>query len=248
MAKPASGTALDTGHALYTSMIHAWGLLEGTGTTITDSRGTNHGTLRSSGLWSTDADGPTVVETDGTQRTIALGSTVTIGASDADFSIAWRAKQTTTNNNGMLLGPNNTQAEYIWMRDANYARVNMNGSSYNFTDLTTFTTNANYLLVRDFEAGVTDHLLLYKDGTLVREENSAGWGSIAFDTIMNGWTLADDLGLEGTLNYLYVWSGRALNSTDASTLHANPYVIFTGGGGGGLSIPVAMNQYRQRGA
>jgi hypothetical protein len=248
MAKPASGTALDTGHALYTNLTHVWALLEGTGTTIADSRGTNTGTLRSSGLWTTDSEGAIVRETDGTQRTIALGSTVTLGSSNANWSIAFAAKQTTGNNNGMFVGPNNAQAAYVWLRDANYLRFQDSAANgANFTGVTTFTTRANYVLTHEFESGVTDHIRLYKDGSLISDEQRpAGYDTLAFDTIGNGWTLADDLGLEGDISYLYVWAGRLLNLTEVGTIHTNPYAIFTGGGGGGLSIPVAMNQYRQR--
>lgn len=244
MAKPASGTALDTGHALFGNWTHVWAFLEGTGTTIEDSKGSNDGTLRSSGLWTTNADGAIVRETDGTQRTVALGSAVTLGGSDADFTIVFRVKQTADNDNGMVLGPNNSNDDYLWLRGANYLRYNTTGTSFNFTDLTLFTTIATYILVRDREAGVTDHLLLYKDGSLVHEENAAGWESITFDTLGNGWTLANDLGLEGDLEFVGVMDGYAMNSTEVTNLSAALYGIFTGGGGG-LSIPVAMNLYRQ---
>ena len=37
--KPASGTGLDTGNALYSHIKNAWGFLEGSGTTSADSKG-----------------------------------------------------------------------------------------------------------------------------------------------------------------------------------------------------------------
>ncbi len=98
MAKPASGTALDTGHSLYPSLSFADAFLEGSGTTTADSKNGNTGTLSSSGLWATDADGPVIrTVANNVQQPIALASPVVLSASGGvSWSIAWRTKMAAT--------------------------------------------------------------------------------------------------------------------------------------------------------
>lgn len=248
MAKPASGTALDTGHALYSGMEAIYAFLEGTGTTSEDSKGSNDLTLSSSGLWSTDGDGPLIVTTSNSVNKPAELATRIDFDGTTSFSIAFRAKQTTGNDNGMLMGNPDGTGNYIWLRDSNYWRVLAGGANaVNFTSLQTFTTMADYVLTYEFILGVSNLARLYKDGTITAE----GAVSVALDfqleSIGNGFdTGTASLGFVGSLAYVYVWRGRVLDATEAASLSANPYGIFTGGGGGGLSIPVAMAQYRQR--
>ena len=58
--KPASGTALNTGHSLAVGMLHFWAMLEGSGTTTADSKGGMTGTFVGSPSWTTDAEGPLI--------------------------------------------------------------------------------------------------------------------------------------------------------------------------------------------
>ncbi len=132
---------------------------------------------------------------------------------------------------------------YLWQRGGNYLRNN--DSASNFTSQTSFTATVDYLLVEDFIFGVSNNLYLYKNGVLTADSPFNTDSPFTLDTIGNGFDVgASTLGFVGDISYVYAWTGRALNATDAMTLHSTPYGIFTGGGG--TVVPVIMNQFRQR--
>lgn len=239
MAKPASGTALDSGNSLYSGMEAIYALLEGTGSTSEDSYGTNDLTLSGSGLWGTDADGPVLALTNNADNKPAeLASTIAFDGL-ASYSIAFGGKQTTSNDDGMVMGNPDAAQPYIWLRGGNYLRFKAtNGTVCDFTSLTTFTTQADYLLVYEFIPAVSNLLYLYKDGTLTADSPINAGLDFTIESIGNGFnTGGGALALVGNLSYVYVWRGRALDATDASTLATDPYVIFAGGGGGGTGQP-----------
>lgn len=219
MAKPASGTALDTGHALYTNLAHAWGLLEGTGTTSVDSRGTKDLTLSSSGLWTTNGGGENIIRIGtATAAPLALATSLTLGGGSAHWSIAFRAKQATSNNEGMILGDNSNTNDFLWFSGGNYLRFrSSSGGDFDFSSLTTFTTTANYLIT-------SSDGKIYKDGSLV-QTLGAFTPTLNVTHLGNGYT-STTLALVGDIEYVYVWTNRTLNLTDAGTLHTDPYVIY----------------------
>ena len=103
MAKPASGTALDTGHALYTSLTHCWPFYENTGNPQ-DKKGTNHTTKDASVTWSTDTAGDVALAfSDNTVASPLAISNPAIGTTTT-WSLAWRGKQTAANDYGMVAG------------------------------------------------------------------------------------------------------------------------------------------------
>src|SRR6185436_17616175 len=124
MAKPPSGSVLDTGNALYTNITNAWGLLEGSGSTCADSKGGNTATFHGGGIsWGSDAEGPYVETTDGTSW-LDLASNVTIPI-NTSFTIAWGAKgQTDSSNSNMLCGDITSGADYWWHHVGNALSVN----------------------------------------------------------------------------------------------------------------------------
>lgn len=223
--KPASGTALDTGHALYTSLEAVWGLLEGSGTSTADSKGTNTGTLSGSGLWSTDANGPIIHETSASDT---RGVTVTQFAFNGSesFSLAFGGKQTSSDNNGMVAGDPNGVLNYIWWRGGNYLRMNAAGATTDFTSLTSFTTYADYVLTFEFINGVSNLWRLYKNGTITADGAISNTGSFQMNAVVGGFAT---LTLVGDLSYFYVWRARVLSGAEATTLASNPYVIFQAG-------------------
>lgn len=239
MAKPASGTGLDTGHSLYTDLEAVYGLLEGTGSTSADSFGSNHLTLSGSGLWGSDGDGPILALTNNADNKPAELATRIGFNGTVSFSIAFGAKQTTSNTDGMVMGDPDSAEPYVWFNGGNYLRVKAdNGANADFTSLTSFTTQADYLLVYEFIPSVSTLLYLYKDGTLTGDSPINIAVDFIIDSLGNGFnTGSGALALVGSLSYVYVWRGRALDATDASTLATDPYVIFAGGGGGGTGQP-----------
>lgn len=231
MAKPASGTSLNTGHALYTALEAVWAMLEGTGTTSADSTGNGH-TLTFAGggtapTWSTDGAGDAIIAL-GTALTqpLAVGTPFTL-ADGVDWSIAWRFKQTTDSNNGMVIGETGTQLSFVWQ-----AGVALNGIRFrNVADDTDAdfanadaTTDKNYLLVNDFSGDGKLHL--YINGSEVGTGVTPSGGTdLDIDTLGNAYS-STTFALIGSFTYCYVWDGRALTSSDATALHADPYDLF----------------------
>jgi hypothetical protein len=135
MSKPASTAVLDTSNSLYTSLKAFWAMLEGSGTSSADKTGNGYTlTLDSSVTWSTDGVGDLcIAEATATKpvATVATGFTL---ANTADWSIAWRAKQTVSGNNGMVIG-NTANPNYIWMEGGTDLLVRDNSSTTRgFTD------------------------------------------------------------------------------------------------------------------
>jgi lysophospholipase L1-like esterase len=223
MAKPAAGATLDTGNALYTSLAHVWALLEGTGTSTADSRGTDTGTLSSAGLWGTSGGDPVVHLTASTAAPVALASEVTADGNSA-WTIAFRAVQAGADNNGMILGKPATN-QYIWLHGGDTLDYNF-GSAKTFTGAAGDTTTLADWALSYTPSGSNDTtgtLRVYRNGTQVGTDQAI-IGTFALTTLGNGYT--GSLGLVGDLHYVYTWSGRALTSSEASTLRTNPYALF----------------------
>lgn len=235
MAKPASGTPLNTEHALYTSLAAAWGMLEGSDGTSADSTGNGHTLTLGTGLTWTTISGEAALDSDGSTTGQALAITSPIAcAGTSPWSFAWRAKQDASDNDGMIAGNENNGGanSFIWFQGGTSLFFRSNApSSYSFTGLTNFTADANYLLVWDQAGDAKLHL--YKDGSEIGTGMSvtANDAAITFRSLASGYDGAGLFALTGTITYAYLWSGRALTSADASTLHADPYVIFDTEGG-----------------
>ena len=79
--KPASGSTLDSGNALFTSLVAVWGMLEGSGATSADSTGNGH-TLTTNGsnvTWSTDSNtDPVLAVSASTANAIPIASPITL--------------------------------------------------------------------------------------------------------------------------------------------------------------------------
>jgi hypothetical protein len=248
MAKPSSSATLNTGHALYTNLTAVWALLEGSGTTSADKKGSRTLTLSGSGLWSTDGDGPVILTTSNADSApLALASSIALDGSH-NFSIAWRAKQTTSNDNGMLLGEPANGNNYIWMRGGTGITFKIAGTVVGtFSGITDFTALDDYVFTAELEPAVTYHYHLYKNGTEVSGSpvDNAGVGlAMTITHLLNGHT--SSLAFVGTLSYLYFWTDRILTSTEAGTIDSDPYAIFTGAGGGAKPAAYYYNRIKVR--
>lgn len=235
MAKPASGTALNTGHALYSGLTLALGMLEGGSASVTvDSKGSRHGTLKNTGgtldqgvSWTTDANGdPAIAITSASLAPVALASSLTLSNSDS-WSIAWRGKQTSADGHGILLGDPSNTADWLWYNNgSNFAFRNSGSSTFTFPGLTTFTTEADYLFLYDFP---NDKFYLYKDAVEINAGgiSAGGAGGLINITHLGAGYNDASLNLVGTFSYCYIWAARLLDATDAAALHSDPYAMFT---------------------
>jgi hypothetical protein len=248
MAKPASGTTVNGGHALATGLAAAWGFLENSGSSSADSTGNGHTlTLDASVTWSTDGNGDICISApNDTTRVAAVASTITLPGNQP-WSIAWRSKQTTSGLNGMVLGNDTNQTDFIWMRGTSYLRFRP-GDSTGADDLdfspTVFTADHDYLMV--YNGSTQMHL--YKDGAEVASSPitlpTSGHGDISVQSVGSGYS-GDSFCLIGTMTYCYVWSNRALTSSDATTLHGTPYAFF--GTSLTLTAPVSYQTFQRTG-
>ncbi len=231
MAKPASGTPLDTGNALYTSTIAVYGMLEGSGTSSTDSVAGTHNlglATAGSGVTWTTVSGDAALAFAGCSTvaaTIAMPFTL---AGSSSWSVAWRGKQTTNNSNGVFAGNelNGGDVSFLfWSGGAQFRFRSAAHTDYDWTGITNFTAEHNYLLVYD-QPGAKLHFYVdgVQDGTgLTVTANDA---ALSLRSLGSGVDGSGTLALVGDLLYFYVWSGRALNGTDAGTLNTIPYGMF----------------------
>jgi hypothetical protein len=233
VAKPASGTALDTGGTYYSALAGVWALLEGTGTTTADSKGSRTGTFNNTAAWGTNGGGDAVLSIPSGAGYVALSSALALTSS---WWVAFRAGLATTNDNGMFLGDADTGSNYLWGQNGGGATklITFKGTGgtggWNTTDMTVV---SDYFLSAN---GTT--LTLYRDGTglgTITPATNTDWSLKHLGTAFD----LSSLNLHGTLEYAYAASGSS-SGTDATYFHATPYGIFSAGGGGGVAAPVSL--------
>jgi lysophospholipase L1-like esterase len=217
-AKPTAGTALNTGSTLYPNLNNAWGFLEGSGSTVTDSMSHSTGSIHTGINWTTDADGPLLTAPSGTGY-ISLTSSVTTTYTGGGWSIAWRSQQLNADNQGMILGDNTGTNRFIWFTSGAMTVRAPCGSDLTSGTLSTLTSTHDYVLAED---GST--LNLFQDGTLVWTKNPS-ISCISFNTLFSGYS-GQSFCFLGKMSYIYVWKGVALSTANAVSLHASPYQIF----------------------
>ncbi len=228
MSKPTSGSPLDTSGAFYSGLNNWYGMLEGSGGTTADGKGANTGTLDASVTWTTDADGPLLAFAGGAIFPITISSVVLSATGATDWSVAWRGKLTTDNLHGTVVGTPNYafgggRANGIVMSGGSDLQWDGYGTAQelgaNFTGVTSFTTQRDYVLATDFALG---KLHLYVNG--VEDSSSPDTTGDGFEITAIGNGLSIVLAeLIGTLSYVGVWIGRALTGAEAATLHTDPY-------------------------
>jgi|SRR5215469_8215934 len=234
--KPASGTPLDTGSPLYSGLIAVYGLLEGTGTTITDSKGGNNGTTHD-GSWSTDAYGPVWLTTqNNVGQPIAVTSFQVGSLTGNSWSFAFRAQTTTNVGNGVVAGDSTGQGPFVaLLSNGSYLFVrSSHAGDAAFSDFTDFSSAADYVVTYDGSG----NMRAYKNGSASSSNPQSVDGfqpaTVSINAINNGYTTSvQNLELPGYVSYLYVWDGRVISPTEAASLAANPFQIFQSGGGGG---------------
>lgn len=230
MPKPTSPT-LNTGNALGALITHAWPLAVGTGATLADlapsgaSAGTLSGVAGTNYSWGTDADGALLsLLTAGTRA--ALATPVTLSGSA--WSIAWRANQATSGNQGIVLGNTADGSSFLWMRSGTELRLRVNFDEAAFPAPADYSSISNYVLTYNGSA-----VRLYRDGAEVSgsPQTPGTLGTMTISALGHGHT-SDTLSLIGDLGYVYLFGGTALSAAQAASLAADPYQVLSGSGGG----------------
>ncbi len=220
MSKPAFGTPINTGDAdgLSTSLAHAWGILEANGaTTLVDSQSGDTATLASGQSVSSQA-----LVTSGSTAGASLATAVALPVSGTakSFSLAWGASGT-----GMVFGDIDSTVTYIWAQGGGTLDVNIDSASVSWTGLS-FSSYSDWVLSISLQSGTTYSVSLYQNGSLVGSAQTlAVPGAAQISAIGAGYNSAG-YGFNGSISYFYVWTNRALSSTDASNLHSTPYESF----------------------
>ncbi len=236
MAKPASGTGLDTGSSLYSVLTAVgsavWGLLEGSGSTSADSSGNGHTlTPDATATWSTNGAGEAILACSGTSgNTCPITSPIALASTSA-WSFAFRLKVNVTATYESVFGASNND---LLVNDTSIAAYrSISGAQANFTSAGAidWVTDADWLLTVDGLSSLK--VRLYHNGTEVGDSPktiAAGDSQFTFSSLGSP---ASTFQFAGTLTYGYLMNGYVATGTDASNLHSNPYFIFSTGGGGG---------------
>lgn len=230
MSKPAVGTALDTGNALYSSLVNVWAVLETSGTTLADSKGGNAATLPVSGAAIVPNSGNPYV--DFTAQTVGatLASTTHVGTvisgvDHNDWYIAWGC---TSAASGMICGDQST-SNFLWMTDTTVDC--RQGATGEFAPSASGqTTYHDYFLSCHYPgSGGNWTVKLYQDGSLIATVTPLdGATNFVIDRLGNGYS-SNTFGFTGHLSYLYLGEGYAGSATDATNLASDPYSIFATG-------------------
>jgi hypothetical protein len=230
VAKPPSGTAIDTGHALYTGLTAAWLMAENTGTTSADDTGHGHTlTLADSAAWGT-AGGETVIAVPSPSgfgsRPLAVSSPFTLSGASS-WSVFFRMKMTSDDNSGTFIGDNDDTNNFIsFFGSLDQLRVRSSTSTDYIFSVNSLTTEADVAVVYD-QPGAKVHL--YIDAVEVGTGASVAGNDAALsvDTLADGYS-GGNLALVGHVKAGMVWGGRALTPTEVTSLHTDPYTLWPG--------------------
>lgn len=242
MAKPTGTPTLNSGNALGALLTHGWAFSEGTGTTVTDiaPSGAVNGTLAGTATWGTSGAGDPVLSIPSGVGSVTLASTVTTAS---PWSVAFRAKQANNDTKGMISGKPSAASDYIWLQGGTGFVVRLNNGSATLTGGgTNFTTEANWVVT--FNG--TSTLTLYKDGSSVGTSATFFSNQTQIADALGSGHSTTSLNLVGTLDYYWIFGGTVLNSGQVSSLHSDPYQVYTGSGGGGGSVGMAAPRRRGR--
>lgn len=236
MAKPASGTALNAGHALAPNYA-CWAFLEGSGLTSADSvSGNTHALALTNNAaivaWSTDANGDACVNFPNASATpITMAAPVTIPGSHS-WSVALDFTKAADDTNDTPFGNGNNSLPEYWEFHTTglYEVINdgVNFTAYNFSTPTSFTSRALYGFTFDHSAG-SNRLRMYKNGTEVASSPISGAASLRLylSIIGSGYDgVSASKGLQGKISLLYIYDDRVLSAGEWVTLTADPYAMF----------------------
>lgn len=231
MAKPASGTAINTGNSDATGLGAAWGLLEGTGLASADSvSGNAHPLTLASNYWATNGSGENIIRI-GAGAANPLAITLPFDFAHADpWSIFFRGKMASASGQaGMVMGEQGTTNSFLWLDGSGgrfvFRDKNTNDLAATLTS-SELTTIGNYMVVRDpSDSSVT----LYRNGVQIQRSTSyvsgASKGGFVLNCIGNAYT-GSALALVGDVEVAYVWTVAKGTGTVAN-LHADPYSLFS---------------------
>lgn len=225
MAKPTVGTPLNTTNPFYTSLTNAWGILEHSGTTLTDSKSGN--TITLGGGWSLtpDVNGDSVIASPSGMSICTLATPINLTARET-WSLAW--KMVVYNNQSTILGnsaiPNDSYLDVFGGSSGGYyfRFINTDGA-YADTSSATMGNPAvyhNYILT---SSGT--FLNFFQDISNFKSSDVFTSGSRLTINCFGGGG-STSTWFYGYLSYLMLWQGRILSQSDVASFIANPWQLF----------------------
>lgn len=228
MAKPVSGSALDTNSTYYDSLSNAWGFLEGSGTFSVDSRTRLNATFSHTDIsWTTNASEAVISSTNTANHAwIDLNQTVSLEAG-VSWTIAFNMHLNEFLSDGVLLA-NSAEDSYVAMMAGGSPHIRVystTGRLYTFTNFA-YTVASNYAIVYD---STIEQMLFYKDGAVSSGVDvlSPSESGLELNRMIGDSSALVGQTLEGVLRYMYIWPGRALDSSLVADLHTDPYRIYS---------------------
>jgi hypothetical protein len=244
------GTALNTGHALYSALTAAGsvvlGELEGLGATTADSSGNaNTLTINASGsglTWGTDGAGDACLNCAGASLTVA-GSLATPIVLDGtgSYTIWVKCKQTANDNNGMICGNENNGGVTAFLAILSGVlrlRTVTGGTTvdYDFTLPANGSTADHIYQVNYDQPGAKVHA--YQDGTEIGtgQAVASNRGAITIRSVWSGYQGNGTLSFVGRGSLFYLAKGYSGSGSDATSINSAPYGVF-GTPAAGVSNP-----------
>lgn len=244
--KPPAGTAIDTGHPLYTGLQVCIPMYEGSGTTLYDPKRALSYTLPSASMW--DASGGLLIDQDTEYFEVPFDAT----ALD-DFTIiigGYDHNDTSINNNATFISSTNlTQFRMYrtWSRinllaqnaDNRFESLSWNqvsdGNPHNIFCVGKFSTQSAVI----YFDGSTNNFVMTLTGT-PGITSSTGF-------YVGGRPSVSGYHMDGIISFLYLYN-RQLSTAEIDSLQANPWQIFLDGGGalGELSDGVTASESLSR--
>ena len=225
MPRPTTLPAGNTSHTNWGDLTAAW-TFHATGNTggadADDIKGSNDATL----------SGATLSDTLGLDSpTNSNNATITeITCADA-FSIMFRCKLDAVGNDSMVFGNASGSANYLWLDSGTNRSEFKKGASVSLLGTTDSekTTLYDYCLVVEAESGSLHQIKLYRKttaGTTWTEISSGSTNNLdSFSLTHIAAGHSSNLGLEGEIEYFFVFDGTAFTLSNLDTNFSDPYTI-----------------------
>jgi len=263
--KPPLGSLINWSHPLSRGLMGCWLMNEGSGNRISDLSGNgNHGILMNGPLWAPSKFGQSL-SFDGEDDYLEVADSPSLDFGAGDFSVAmWVYKRANSAswdnvwginkwNTGGSPGTNEWFFNLTEIGDENTFLFGIEDGTteYDVSDTATFSLNTWYHAV-----GVKyrTYLYIYVNG-IQKNSNNIGVHSVnnVGRTVRVANSGLNDLLTDAIFDGIRIYN-RALSAQEIRWLYAQPYAMFKRrpvwmdyvAAAGGLSIPVAMDIYRQR--
>jgi hypothetical protein len=250
--KPPLGSLINWSHPLSRGLMGCWLMNEGSGNRISDLSGNgNHGILMNGPLWVPGKVGQ-ALSFNGVDDSVNLGNHPSLNLPNAFTIAVWVNQTSLVNWSGIISKSNINYLLLIGQPGTPYLVAQVGGIEKNTGSgtETILPNNEWHFLVGTFDG---TYLRYYYDGVREGLETATGGNvdTTTADAYISDWDYSNKF--NGLIDGVRIYN-RALSAKEIRWLYAQPYAMFERrpvwmdyvAAAGGLSIPVAMDHYRQR--